>query len=699
VEITQTGSGQVLFTFYNVGSIPMKISSVYFDDMNGVLQGPMTIIQAGPPTVELAQDVPAANPPRGANLIPPFVSEFSASRVNGQQYAVDPGETVGIRLAIASGKTFSNVLNDLGSGALRIAEHVINFAATNGSSEAFVNSLKSTDLSITKTDSPDPVQEGASLTYSITVTNNGPDAADNVVVTDTLPGSVSFVSATPSQGTCSGTSTVTCNFGSLSDGASATVTIMVTPNSTGEISNTTTVSSATNDPVPGNNSSTASTTVIAATPASADLSVTKSDNPDPVDVGLNVTYTVVVTDNGPDTATNVTLTDTLPASVNFVSATPTQGTCGAPSGGVITCSLGTLVNGASATVTVVVTTTTAGVIANTASVSADQTDPNLANNSVTETTNVGDVSRLVNISTRAQVQTGDNVMIGGFFVGGNLSKQLLIRARGPSLGQAPFFNAGVLNNPTMQLFSGSTVIAQNDDWVTFDSTCVSPCVANVQVTNTSVPNFTPCEPNPGQTTQPLGCNQESALLVTVPPGGYTAIVRGLGGTSGVGLVEVFDLDTGTLPKLVNISTRARVLTGDAVMIGGFYIAGGTGSKTVLLRARGPSLGAPPFNNPGVLANPTFQLFSGSTVIAQNNDWQSTDSLCVSPAVSCGGVTEITATGLDPCQPNPGETVPPPNCDQESAIYVTLPPGGYTAIVRGVAGGIGMGLVEIFEISP
>jgi hypothetical protein len=348
---------------------------------------------------------------------------------------------------------------------------------------------------------------------------------------------------------------------------------------------------------------------------------------------------------------------------------------------------------------VVVTTTMAGDIANTVSVSATESDPNTANNSATENTNVGDVSRLINISTRGPVETGDNVMIGGFIVGGSLPKQLLIRARGPSLGDPPFNNAGVMANPTFELYSGGTVIARNNDWGTFDSTCVSPCVAVTQVTNTSAPNMTPCEPNPGQGGPPTGCAQESALLVTTPPGVFTVIVSGFGGTTGVGLVEVFDLDNTTLPKLVNISTRGRVLTGDSVMIGGFIISGGTGSRTVLLRARGPSLGAPPFNNPGVLANPTFELFSGGTVIARNNDWQTTDTLCLSPAIACGGVPEITVTGLDPCQPNPGETGAPPNCGLESAIHVTLPPGVYTAIVRGVAGGIGMGLVEIFELSP
>ena len=105
----------------------------------------------------------------------------------------------------------------------------------------------------------------------------------------------------------------------------------------------------------------------------------------------------------------------------------------------------------------------------------------------------------------------------------------------------------------------------------------------------------------------------------------------------------------------------------------------------------------PFNIPGTLSNPTMQLYSGSTVIVQNDNWQTTDPLCGSPAVSCGNASQITATGLDPCQPNPGQTTPPPMCSQESAILVTLPPGGFTAIVSGVGGTTGVGLVEVFEV--
>ncbi len=303
-------------------------------------------------------------------------------------------------------------------------------------------------------------------------------------------------------------------------------------------------------------------------------------------------------------------------------------------------------------------------------------------------------SRLTNISTRGLVRTGAQVLIGGFVISGTSPKTVLIRARGGSLGGAPFNNPGVLANPTMQLYTGQTVIAQNNDWQTTDPLCLSPATACGGVPDITATGLDPCRPNPGQTAAPPGCAQESALYVTLLPASYTVIVLGVGGTSGMGLVEVFEDDAGTA-KLTNISTRGRVETGANVMIGGFVVAG-SAPKTVLIRARGGSLGGAPFNNPGVLANPTMQLFSGSTVIAQNNDWQSTDPLCLSPATACGDAAQITATGLDPCQPNPGQTVAPPGCAQESALYVTLPPGGYTAIVSGVGGTSGMGLVEVFE---
>jgi len=306
-------------------------------------------------------------------------------------------------------------------------------------------------------------------------------------------------------------------------------------------------------------------------------------------------------------------------------------------------------------------------------------------------------SGLTNISSRGLVLTGDNVMIGGFVIEGTLPKTVLIRARGPSMNGAPFFVPGTLADPVVQIFSGSTMIAQNNDWQTSDPLCPAMGFTCGAPTEISAAGLDPCRANPGQSTSPPGCAQESAILITLPPGGYTAIERGVGGGTGIGLVEVFEVDGGASPsKLVNISTRGRVETGDNVMIGGFVIEGSS-PKTVLLRARGPSISSAPFLVPETLANPFIKLFSGQTAIAQNDDWQTGDPLCGSMGFTCGGATEISATGLDPCVPNPGQSSPPPGCAQESAILINLPPGAYTAILSGV-GGIGIGLVEVFKIN-
>jgi hypothetical protein len=307
-------------------------------------------------------------------------------------------------------------------------------------------------------------------------------------------------------------------------------------------------------------------------------------------------------------------------------------------------------------------------------------------------------SGLSNIATRGLVLTANNVMIGGFTIEGSAAKTVLIRARGPSMSGAPFLVPGTLVNPFLQIFSGATLIAQNNDWPTTDPVCPSMGFTCGGPSEISATGLDPCRANPGQSTSPPGCTQESAVLITLPPGAYTAIESGVGGTTGIGLIEVFEVDGGASPsKLSNISTRARVETGDNVMIGGFIIEGSS-PKTVLLRARGPSMSGAPFLVPGTLANPFVQLFSGSTVIAQNNDWQVSDPLCGSMGFVCGGPSEITATGLDPCTPNPGQTTPPAGCGEESAILITLPPGGYTAILSGLGGGTGVGLIEVFEIN-
>ena len=225
------------------------------------------------------------------------------------------------------------------------------------------------DLAITKTDSADPVIAGEDLTYTLVVTNDGPSDATNVVVTDDVPAGTSFVSA--DGGGIEAAGTVTWNLGTIADGASATVHVTVHVNEarTADLSNTAGVASDQGDPDPSDDEATEPTTVDEA----ADLSITKDADATAL-VGADITYTIVVTNDGPSDATDVVVSDALPAGVTYGLATATQGSC-AETAGTVTCDLGSIADGASATITLIVNATTAGVMDNTASVSSDVPDP------------------------------------------------------------------------------------------------------------------------------------------------------------------------------------------------------------------------------------------------------------------------------------------------------------------------------------
>ncbi|MGH2572175.1 MAG: DUF11 domain-containing protein, partial [Actinomycetota bacterium] len=242
------------------------------------------------------------------------------------------------------------------------------------------------DLSISKSDSPDPVFAGQELTYTLTVNNGGPADATGVTATDTLPSGVTFGSASASQGSCSQAGgTVTCNLGGLGSGAPpATVTIKVTPQSPGQITNSASVTGNEEDPAPGNNSDTETTTVNAA----ADLSVTKDDAPDPVHIGQPLVYTITVVNNGPQAATGVTAVDTLPKNAGFGSVTTTKGTCSLkPKKTEVTCSIGDMASGETVVITITVKPTKKGTITNVVTVSlSSPADPNTANNRDSEAT-------------------------------------------------------------------------------------------------------------------------------------------------------------------------------------------------------------------------------------------------------------------------------------------------------------------------
>ena len=279
--------------------------------------------------------------------------------------------------------------------------------------------IAAADLAIEKSASPNPVVAGTNLTYTITVTNNGPSAATNVVASDLLPATLSVVSVVGSGGaTCNSgipaSVPTTCNFGTMANGDVRTMTIVALVNPSvgaGEvITNNATVSSDTADNNNSNNLATTTTPVI----ASADLSITKTDSPDPVLAGANLTYVLTVTNLGPSWARNVSVTDTLPAGVSFVSASISGGggTCSALGGTptVVQCSLGDIANGGIRVITLqtlVASSVPHGtLINNTSAVTSTTPDPVGANNTDTEPTLVNAQAEIW-IDKTAQILTGN----------------------------------------------------------------------------------------------------------------------------------------------------------------------------------------------------------------------------------------------------------------------------------------------------
>lgn len=279
------------------------------------------------------------------------------------------------------------------------------------------------DLLVIKSDNPDPVAAGEDLTYTLHVTNEGPSAASGVVVTDTLPPGVTFQSVTATQGSGSHLAgTVTVNLGSLESGATATITIVVNVDSstTNPLLNQAFVSGDNLDPVPGNNSDDEPTQVV----QEIDLVIDKSDTPDPVIAGQQLTYTLLVSNQGPSDASGVTVVDTLPSGVTYVSATTTQGTVAA-SGGTVTATLGNLARGAGATVTILVNVAPSarGTLVNRAEVDGNETETNLENNEDQVSTEVTPRIDLVIDKSDAP----DPVVAGE-----QLTYELLVTNQGPS---------------------------------------------------------------------------------------------------------------------------------------------------------------------------------------------------------------------------------------------------------------------------
>ena len=252
---------------------------------------------------------------------------------------------------------------------------------------------------------------------------------------------------------------------------------------------------------------------------------------------------------------------------------------------------------------------------------------------------------LLNISTRSRVELGDDVMIGGFIIQGTQPATVILRAIGGSL---PRFNvAGELEDPEIELFQGSTRLQYNDDWID------SPNAETIASYGIEPSN-----------------SIESAIYAVLQPGAYTVIVRGLNNTVGVGLVEIFNLQTSN-SRAANISTRARVQTNDGVVIAGF-IAGNGANQEVLVRGIGPSLPVA-----GALADPRIQLVNANGQIIDSNDNWPTDP----------DAARMANNDYDPGNPS------------ESALISPITAGSYTVILSGVNNGSGVGLIEVFDLAP
>ena len=258
-------------------------------------------------------------------------------------------------------------------------------------------------------------------------------------------------------------------------------------------------------------------------------------------------------------------------------------------------------------------------------------------------------SQPLNISVRARVESGNGVLISGFINTGTAAKKVIIRALGPSTGVT-----GALADPVLELHgSDGSLITTNDNWK--DNTAPQQQdIINNQLAPTN--------------------DLESVIVITLQPGTYTAIIRGQGNATGIGLVEVYDVDPATASRLGNISGRASVQTGSNALFAGFIVGNNIGAANVVVRGLGPSLTQSGITNP--LLDPTLELHDNNgTLLIGNDNWQDDASQ----------VARISSAGLAPANP------------LESAVFASLLPGTYTAIIAGKNGGTGVGLVEVYNL--
>jgi WD40 repeat protein len=363
-----------------------------------------------------------------------------------------------------------------------------------------------------------------------------------------------------------------------------------------------------------------------------------------------VARNTVTSSPGPTPSPTPVLTPTptataVPTATPVVSPTPIASPSATPVTTPTPAATATATATASATATATATATPTATATATATPTSSATPTATATSTPTPESNPP--SQPMNIATRGRVESGDNTMIGGFIISGDTPKKVIVRAIGPSLRNSI---SGAVSDPILALRGpDGSLIRQNDNWrddaaqaLEIEASGVAP-----------------------------GDDLESAIVATLAAGSYTAMVTGKNGTTGVGLVEIYDLSHAPGSKLANISTRGVVRSADGVLIGGFILGGSSSNAKVLVRAIGPSL-----VNAGVksaLADPTLELHDGNGALLMSNDnWKSAQQ------------SQIEATGIQPTN------------NAESAILADLPPGLYTAIVAG-KGTSGVGLIEIYNL--
>lgn len=424
-------------TFTNTASVKSDIDPFSDNDSSSafltVSNAELAVTKSGPATATAGQTIPytitATNngPDTAVNVL---LTDILPAGTTLSSFIQNTGPTFGCSAPLPGNSgTITCTINSMGSGASATFSLVLNidttfpdggtltntanFSSDNGDSNPNNNTSSTsatvtgvTDIAVTKT-APATIDAGTNLSWTITVQNLGANAALNTQLTDTIPAGTTFVSFNQNNGpafSCSGTTTITCSSASFAAGATATFTLVasVPANATGSISNTANVTTTTIDTNSGNDSSTANTTVT----QSADLAVTKS-GPTLAAVGSDVAYTITVSNAGPSDASAVTLSDTIPAATSFVSMQQNSGPAFNCSGTTtVTCTIATLVPGASASFTLTVHVNSAASITNTANASATTPDPNSGNNSSSAFT----TASLVDLALTKSISSGPYVV-------------------------------------------------------------------------------------------------------------------------------------------------------------------------------------------------------------------------------------------------------------------------------------------------